>query len=140
MQKKERSRIKRIGVDVLGVLLIIAAGLSAPIPGPGGLPLLILGLSLLATNHTWAENLLNRVKDSGSKLGDMLFNGNKYQKWVIDILGIAVIAGAVWLATQFTKSTAKTAAISLTLLALVLLFGNRNRYKNLKAKVKKPKP
>jgi hypothetical protein len=53
---------KLVVLDILGVLLIIAAGLIGWIPGPGGIPLLLAGLGLLAINHEWARRWLKRVK------------------------------------------------------------------------------
>ena len=65
---RERSLPHKIAVDVLGILLIIAAGLFGWLPGPGGIPLLLAGLSLLATNHEWARKLLHSLKENGNKI------------------------------------------------------------------------
>lgn len=53
----------RIGVGVLGGLLIIAAPLTGWLPGPGGIPLFIAGLAVLASEFEWAQRLLYRVKE-----------------------------------------------------------------------------
>ncbi|MFI5695051.1 PGPGW domain-containing protein [Kribbella sp. NPDC051586] len=53
----------RIGVGVLGGLLLIAAPLTGWLPGPGGIPLFIAGLAVLASEFEWAQRLLYRVKD-----------------------------------------------------------------------------
>ncbi|MEU0089810.1 PGPGW domain-containing protein [Kribbella sp. NPDC006257] len=53
----------RIGVGVLGGLLIIAAPLTGWLPGPGGIPLFIAGLAVLASEFEWAQRLLYKVKD-----------------------------------------------------------------------------
>ncbi|TCC25756.1 hypothetical protein E0H92_32340 [Kribbella speibonae] len=53
----------RIGVGVLGGILIIAAPLTGWLPGPGGIPLFIAGLAVLASEFEWAQRLLYRVKD-----------------------------------------------------------------------------
>jgi hypothetical protein len=137
MPVKERSRIKSVGIDIIGVLLIIAAALTGWLPGPGGIPLLILGLSLLATNHEWAERWLNKVKHGGGKIGEKVFNGSPATKWVVDFAGVSLITAAVLVLNHFTASVARSAAISLVALSLVLLLGNRNRYKNLKKRIKK---
>ena len=131
-EKQQRGTLKRIGIDILGVLLIIAAALTGWLPGPGGLPLLILGLSVLATNHEWAERLLNRVKSNSGQLANKLFDGSEKVKWLVDIVGIALIGLSVYLITLVTNSVAKTASVSLIALALVLLLGNRKRFHNLK--------
>ena len=132
MQKKERSRLQRLAIDILGVLAIIAAAITSPIPGPGGIPLLILGLGLLATNHEWAENILISVKKHGMNLGDKVFSDKPIVKITLDIASIVLIAAAVLLVTHATRSILKTAAISLVFLGLLLFFGNRKRGQALK--------
>jgi hypothetical protein len=137
MQVKNRSRLKSIIIDILGVLMITAAALTGWLPGPGGIPLLIIGLSLLATNHEWAERWLNKVKRSGNKISDAIFNGSHITKWIIDILGILFVAAAVLILNHFTANAARSAAISLVALSLVLLLGNRNRLSELKKRLRK---
>ena len=55
--------IYRIGVGIIGGIFIIAAPLTGWLPGPGGIPLFILGLAILASEFEWAQRLLYRVKD-----------------------------------------------------------------------------
>ena len=47
----------RIAVGVMGVLMLIAAILTGPFPGPGGIPLFLLGLAVLASEFHWAHRL-----------------------------------------------------------------------------------
>lgn len=131
---KQRSLLKRIAIDALGFLLVIAAIPISWIPGPGGIPVLILGLSLLATNHAWAERLLGRVKAGGKLVGSKLFSDNPRIKWLVDIIGILFISGAVVLITLATRSMVKTVGISLILVGLILFLGNRHRFHRIKAK------
>jgi uncharacterized protein (TIGR02611 family) len=59
---KQRSLLHRIGIVILG-LLIILAGLvmSGPgVPGPG-IAVILIGLGLLALEFDWAERLLERA-------------------------------------------------------------------------------
>jgi uncharacterized protein (TIGR02611 family) len=49
-------------VGVLGVLIVVLGLLTGPIPGPGGIPLVLLGLAVLASEFAWARRLLDRVK------------------------------------------------------------------------------
>lgn len=130
-----RSKLKSFGKDVLGVIAIIGAALTAPIPGPGSLPLLILGLSLLATNHEWAERWMVRVKKNGGNLSNKIFGKTDSVRWAVDLIGVAFIALATLLITQFTRSVARTAAAYLIFLAIVLLLGNRERLQTLKRKL-----
>lgn len=48
----------RIGVTMLGALLMIAAAITGPLPGPGGIPLFLLGLAVWASEFEWAQNLM----------------------------------------------------------------------------------
>ncbi len=52
----------RIGVGVLGALLMIAAALTGWLPGPGGIPLFILGLAVWASEFAWAKRLMDWFK------------------------------------------------------------------------------
>ena len=40
---------------ILGIMLILSAGLIGWLPGPGGMVLFLLGIAVLATEFTWAE-------------------------------------------------------------------------------------
>jgi hypothetical protein len=129
-----RDRLRRIGVDILGFLLIIAAGLLGPLPGPGGIPLLILGLSLLATNHEWAERWLLEVKQHGVNISDKLFRDSPRVHMMLDLLTIAFITTAVIVASYFT-GIFRTAALSLVIVSLFLFFGNRKRWQKIKKRL-----
>ena len=55
-------------VLLVGFTFIVAGLLLIVLPGPFTLPLLILGLIILALEFAWAETLLNRVRKQGAKL------------------------------------------------------------------------
>lgn len=124
-------KLKVIIVDTLGIILIILAGLTGWIPGPGGIPLLIAGLALLSINHEWAKRWLVSVKDNGLKISDKLFSDSPKVTLMIDLAGIAIIALAVFVVFHFTHNIAKTAAIWLMIVAITLLLGNRGRIKKI---------
>lgn len=48
----------RIGVGLLGLFLMIAAAITGPLPGPGGIPLFLLGLAVWSSEFEWAQNLM----------------------------------------------------------------------------------
>jgi hypothetical protein len=56
-------RLYRVTVGVVGVLLVLLAGATGWLPGPGGIPLALLGLAVLASEFEWAARLLDRVKE-----------------------------------------------------------------------------
>ena len=123
-----KRRSKAILIDILGFGLIIVAIPIGWLPGPGGIPLIIIGLSLLANNHEWAERLMNRLKSEVGKASQRVTEADPVTKWTIDILSVVFIAGAVILITQFTRNLATTAGISLVLAGTTLLITNQNRH------------
>ena len=137
MRAENRSRTKRILIDILGYFLILVSALTGWLPGPGGLPPLILGLSLLATNHEWAERILLYVKRHGVKIADKLFDGSPRVKMLVDIIGIGLVISGVLMVTLLTRSIARTAAISLIVVSITLLLGNRRRFHHIKRRLKK---
>ncbi len=56
---------KHLATDALGILLLVIALLIGWLPGPGGIPLTIAGLALLAVNHNWARRWLALLVKSG---------------------------------------------------------------------------
>jgi len=56
-------RIRRPIAIVVGFLFVIAAGLTGWVPGPGGIPLFLIGVAILATEYAWAERFRDFVLD-----------------------------------------------------------------------------
>jgi uncharacterized protein (TIGR02611 family) len=50
--------VYRIAVGLLGLLLIALGLVSGPIPGPGGIPLMLLGLAVWSSEFEWAHQLM----------------------------------------------------------------------------------
>ncbi len=51
----------RIGVAIAGVLVMLLAVISGPLPGPGGIPLFLIGVAILASEFSWAKKLAELV-------------------------------------------------------------------------------
>jgi hypothetical protein len=62
--------VRVIIIDLLGITLLLAAAAFGWLPGPGGIPLALGGLALLAINHMWAERLLKDFKRRGLEVRD----------------------------------------------------------------------
>lgn len=54
-------RIKRSGLVLLGLLIILLGILIAPIPGPGGIPVIVVGLMIVLRNSFWAKRKFVRA-------------------------------------------------------------------------------
>lgn len=124
-----KQKTKALLVDILGFGCIIASPLLGWLPGPGGIPLLIIGLSLLANNHEWAEKLLAKVKEHAGNATKKVSQSSPVVRLAIDILSVVLIAIAVLIMVYVTRDLFKAAAISLIIVAVVLTFTNQNRYK-----------
>ncbi len=51
-------RIYRSLVALAGLLLVCLGFVSGPIPGPGGIPLVLLGLAIWSSEFEWAHQLM----------------------------------------------------------------------------------
>jgi uncharacterized protein (TIGR02611 family) len=86
----------RIGVGVLGVLVLGAGILAIPYPGPGW-AIVFLGLGILATEFTWAQRVLKWVR----RRYDAVMDWFKRQGLWVQVLGAmftaAVVVVSLWL-------------------------------------------
>jgi hypothetical protein len=62
------ARFLRVALVALGVLLIVAGALIAPLPGPLGLPLTVVGLMLVLRNSFKARKQFVRFQHAHPKL------------------------------------------------------------------------
>ena len=60
--------VRKTIVLVIGSTLIVTGLLLVVLPGPFTLPLVILGLVILALEFAWAESMLIKVKHHRSKI------------------------------------------------------------------------
>jgi uncharacterized protein (TIGR02611 family) len=98
-QHRQRGRTYRIAFGVLGfAVLLSGVVLSLPlVPGPG-LPLLAIGLAMLALEFAWAERLLERVLNQLERAGERASRASRGQKAVAAAVAVAG-AGAMIAAT-----------------------------------------
>jgi hypothetical protein len=90
-------RVYRIGVGVLGAILLIAAPLTGWLPGPGGIPLLIAGLAVLASEFAWAQHVLHRVKTWAQHLAAWTGKQPAWLKFLGTVLLFAGVVVVIWL-------------------------------------------
>ncbi|HEX9123076.1 MAG TPA: PGPGW domain-containing protein [Actinomycetota bacterium] len=67
---------KRIGVTVVGLILLLAGLVMMVTPGPG-LLLIVAGLAVLATEYVWAERALNLAKQKAQQAKDKVTGGGR---------------------------------------------------------------
>ncbi|MGQ7349689.1 PGPGW domain-containing protein [Quadrisphaera oryzae] len=57
-----KHRVYRVVVACVGVFLILLGAATGWLPGPGGIPLVLAGLAVLASEFAWAHRLLKRAR------------------------------------------------------------------------------
>lgn len=65
--------VRKTIVLVTGSTFILLGSLLVVLPGPFTLPLMILGLAILAVEFAWAQRTLDRVKAQGAKINPKKF-------------------------------------------------------------------
>ena len=76
LKKKFKKQTRIHSINALGALMLLLIPLIAPLPGPGGVPLLLGGLKLLSINNPWADKLYAYFKHRGLSLSDIMFPRN----------------------------------------------------------------
>ena len=118
--------LKILVTDLAGIGLIILSVLTGWIPGPGGIPLFLAGLGLLAINHEWARRWLRWLKRNGLKLAEKFFRDHPILMIVYDVIAILLVGVGI-LALARIEGIVKVSATVLIFLGLSLFLGNRKR-------------
>ena len=61
-QNPRKLAFYRVAVAIAGLLLICLGFVSGPLPGPGGIPLVLLGLAIWSSEFEWAHRLMSWFK------------------------------------------------------------------------------
>lgn len=129
-----RRNAKRILTDIAGYGLIVLGVLLSPVPGPGGIPLIIGGLGLLSVNNEWARRVRSYLLDHGGKFVKLLFPPSALIQWLYDavtVLLLALVAVLIWTRSHVWQISLATA---LFFLAIFVAAMNRDRYARFKRK------
>ncbi len=133
---KERPLPKKIGIDILGVLLIISSGLVGWIPGPGGIPLFLAGLALLASNHEWAEKLMGNLSNHGNKLSELIFSEKPATQLLFDIISLSLFLLSCYIISTSESVFIKGVFSGLMFTSIWLFIGNRKRLQKISKQLK----
>ena len=55
-------RLKRMALMAAGALIVVAGAIIAPLPGPFGLPIALVGLAMILRNSFWAKRQFIRAQ------------------------------------------------------------------------------
>ena len=118
---------KRFATDAAGYFLILAAGLTGWLPGPGGIPLALAGLGLLSIHNEWARDLREYVIKHGGRLIEVIFPRNSAVEWAYDALTFLLLALSSVLIWQHGALWQISLAIAGYFAALFIALMNRDR-------------
>jgi len=94
----------RIGVTVLGALVVAIGIVLLPLPGPGWV-IIFGGLGILATEYTWAARLLRWVRRLVTRMGSWIKARGLFLQIIFGLLSVAflaaVVLGVLWLYREF---------------------------------------
>jgi hypothetical protein len=131
-------KFKRIAVDIAGYVCLILVPFVGWLPGPGGIPLLLLGLGLLSINNDWAKKMLHYVRQHSESLRDIFFPDKKLIQWAWDIFVILLVITAITIDITTSGIIFRGISIGTLALATTTFMFNRHRLRWLeKIKIKR---
>lgn len=87
---------KKLGVGIIGGLVLLIGIIAIPYPGPGWL-IVFAGLALLATEFDWAQRLLDRARTKYDAWADWLKKQSMLIKTLFAIATSIVVVVTIWL-------------------------------------------
>lgn len=90
--KRTPHHIRKTLVFIVGMSFIIAAPFTAVLPGPGGIPLFLIGIAILASEFFWAQRLRNYFLMRVQWLSQLYRDHRKIGNIIIAIL--VIVCGA----------------------------------------------
>jgi len=128
---------KVIITDMIGVLLLFLVPILGPLPGPGGIPLLLAGFGLLAVNHDWADDAILFVKKHSDDMVEVVFPDKTWAKWTWDIGLIALFIFGLWVSSLSDWWAIKYGSLLINALSTTLFMFNRGRLDWLNAQLRR---
>lgn len=116
---------------------MVLAVLTGWLPGPAGIPLFILGLSLLAVHHEWAERYIDTIKKYADKLGDLIFVNRPGFQLFYDIFAPGVTFIGIILLWRHSAVWMISAGIFFCGVGITVLLGNRHRWQRMKDSIRR---
>ena len=91
---RERNRVFRVAFAVVGFLVLAAGLVMLVTPGPG-IPVIIIGLGMLALEFAWAERWLERLLDRVEQAVDQVTQGSPLRRALLLGAGTAAVVAIV---------------------------------------------
>jgi uncharacterized protein (TIGR02611 family) len=91
---RQRNRLFRVAFAIGGFLVLLAGVIMLFTPGPG-LAAIVLGLTMLALEFTWAERALERMIDRAEQAADQVTKGSPVRRAALLTLGFLTLAASI---------------------------------------------
>jgi uncharacterized protein (TIGR02611 family) len=91
---RQRHRIIRIAFAIAGFVVLLAGVIMLVTPGPG-IPVIILGLGILALEFAWAERWLERILNRAEQAVDQVTQGSPVRRAAVIAVGLLSLAGVI---------------------------------------------
>lgn len=138
-KRSNRHPVKRIAIDIAGFGLVILGILLGWLPGPGGIPLIVAGLGILALNYQWAESLLKDFDKKRVELTDRFLMVDPLTSKVMDGFALILLLGGAWLVIHSDVTAHRAIGVSFAFAGLTVLLSNQKRIERIVKKLKSKK-
>jgi uncharacterized protein (TIGR02611 family) len=91
---RQRSRIVRLAFALAGFVVLLAGLVMLVTPGPG-IPVVVLGLTILALEFAWAERWLERLLDRAERAVDQVTKGSPLRRAAVLSVGVFALAAVI---------------------------------------------
>jgi uncharacterized protein (TIGR02611 family) len=91
-----KRRAKRVGVAIVGGLVVVVGIVAIPYPGPGWL-IVFAGLAILATEFEWAQRILDHARGKYDQWQEWLKKQNLVIRLSILIATGLIVITTMWL-------------------------------------------
>ena len=135
--KRRNPLWKVIVYDIAGITCLILVPFLGPLPGPGGIPLLLAGIGLLAVNHDWADDAILLVKNHGDNFINIFFPNVTWIKWTWDIGLVLLFIVGLWVDTRGESFLFSIIGLLINALSTTLFMLNRGRLDWINAQLRK---
>ena len=92
-----KRRLYRAAVAVVGGFLVLAGLATGWLPGPGGIPLVLTGLAVLASEFRWARRLLARARVHAQTFTRWAGSTPLWLRWSASAALVVLVVGGAYL-------------------------------------------
>lgn len=87
--KRVPSRVRRPVVLTIGLVIVLLSGTVGWLPGPGGIPIFLLGIAVLSSEFHWAQRFKQLILDSVHTSGHW-FRAHRIQGTILLICSLGI--------------------------------------------------